>query len=121
MAYLDYQLDNFVADMRRDERYRTINNLGDLSIKLVETKKHELYQHVYLLMKLVLILPVATASVERSFSSMNYVKSRLRNSMGDQLLNDSLVTFLEKDVFQQVSNEYVINRFQNMKYRREQL
>ncbi|KAL8498282.1 hypothetical protein ACS0TY_021563 [Phlomoides rotata] len=66
---------------------------------LVKTKKYVTYPIIYLLIKLVLILPVATAGVERVISGMTYVKNRLRNSMGDQLLNDCLVTFIEKNVF----------------------
>uniref|UniRef100_A0A8R7V8E2 HAT C-terminal dimerisation domain-containing protein n=1 Tax=Triticum urartu TaxID=4572 RepID=A0A8R7V8E2_TRIUA len=58
------------------------------SIMLVETNKHEQYHIVYKLLKLVLILPVATASVERVFSSMSYVKNKLRNKMGDEYLNN---------------------------------
>ena len=64
-----------------------MENLSEHSIKLVETKKHDRYKLVYLLLKLVLILPVATESVERVFSAMNHVKNKLRNSMGEQYLN----------------------------------
>jgi len=73
---------------------------------------------VYKLLKLVLILPVATASVERVFSSMNYVKNKLRNRMGDQYLNDCLVTFIEREFFLQVKDSDIIKRFQAMKDRR---
>jgi hypothetical protein len=68
-------------------------------VKLVQTNRHNVYDLVYLLLKLVLILPVATASVERAFSTMNFVKNRLRNRMNDGLLDDCLVTFIERDVF----------------------
>jgi hypothetical protein len=60
---------------------------------------------------LVLIFPVATASVERVFSAMNYVKTKLRNKMGDQYLNDCLVTFIEHEFIQRVSSEDIIKRF----------
>jgi hypothetical protein len=40
----------------------------------------------------VLVLPVATAGVERVFSSMNYIKNKLRSKMGQEYLNDCLVT-----------------------------
>ena len=40
--------------------------LGELSNKLVDTKKHEFYGLVYLVLKLALILPVATTSVSKS-------------------------------------------------------
>ena len=64
---------------------------------------------------------VTTTSVEGSFFRMNHIKSKVRNSMGEQLLNDSLVTILEKDLFLNVSIDAIIHRFQNMRTRREQL
>jgi hypothetical protein len=51
--------------------------LGDLSIKLVETRRHIAYPLEYLLLELSLILPVATATAERAFSAMNIVKNRM--------------------------------------------
>ena len=84
----------------------------------VEKRKHNVYPLVYKLVKLALILPVATASVERVFSAMNYVKNRVRNSMGDQFLNDCLVTYIEKDLFDEVCDERIMQRWQNMKSRK---
>jgi hypothetical protein len=46
------------------------------------------FEMVFLLLKLILLLPVATASVERAFSVMSLVKTKLRNKMGDSLLDD---------------------------------
>ena len=48
-----------------------------------------MYDMVYELLKLVLLLPVATASVERVFSVMVLVKTKLRNKIGDSLLDKS--------------------------------
>ena len=59
--------------------------------------------------ELVLILPVATASVERVFSSMNYVKNKLRNKMSDDYLNNCMVTFVEREFFKEVKDEDVMN------------
>ncbi|XP_074277211.1 uncharacterized protein LOC141600853 [Silene latifolia] len=114
---LGFQLDHFIDDMRSDARFASLQDIGQLSITLVSTNKHSYYQLVYLLLRLVLILPVATASVERVFSAMTYVKNKLRNSMGDQLLNDSLVTFIERDFFSRVDNDDIIDRFQGKKTR----
>ncbi|PVH37084.1 hypothetical protein PAHAL_6G239300 [Panicum hallii] len=36
---LDLQLETFIDDMRKDELFKSINNLVDLSVKLVETKR----------------------------------------------------------------------------------
>ncbi|XP_039036810.1 uncharacterized protein LOC120173805 [Hibiscus syriacus] len=118
---LDDQLDNYIVDLRRDDRFWVLKDMGELSMKLVEPKKHQVYQQVYLLIKLVLILPVATASMERTFSKMNIVKNKLRNSIGDQFLNDCLITYIERDVLVQIDDEKIMKRFQRMKARRDQL
>ena len=66
---------------------------------MVEMKKNVLYPLVYSLVTLTLILPVATATVERTFSVMNIIKNRLRNQIGDQWMNDCLVTYIEKYIY----------------------
>ncbi|XP_031275229.1 zinc finger MYM-type protein 1-like [Pistacia vera] len=60
---------------------------------------------------------IATASVERAFSAMKIVKTHLRNQMGDQFLNDSLIPYVEKTIFDSVDKEVVMQRFLNMKPR----
>jgi hypothetical protein len=78
----------YICEMRTNKRFEKIKNLGDLSVTLVKTERSTMYPYVYKLLKLVLVLPVATASVEKVFSAMNYVKNKLINRMEDQLLND---------------------------------
>ena len=68
-------------------------------------------------MTLTLILPVATTIIERVFLAMNIIKNRLRNQIGDQWMNDCLVTYIEKDIFKTIKCEEIIQRFQNMKNR----
>ena len=69
-------------------------------------------------MKLVLTLPVATTTVERSFLTMKYIKNVLRNRMRDQWMNDCLVTYIESNVFDSIDNEAIMQRYQTMKTRR---
>ena len=104
--------------MRQDDRFRSVHIAGELSVMLVGTNKHVLYDLVYMLIKLVLILPVATTSVERVFSAMNLVKNKLRNSMSDDLMNNCLVTFIERDVFLKVSEEDIVEDFMAKERRR---
>ncbi|XP_074290512.1 uncharacterized protein LOC141617229 [Silene latifolia] len=115
---LGFQLDLFIKDMRNDPRFHHLKNIGEVLVKLIETNKHFSYLHVCLLFKLVLILPVSTTSVERVFFSMTFVKNKSRNKLGDKLLNYCLIPFIERDFFVQVSDDDIINRFQNMKSRR---
>ena len=84
-------------------------------------KKNVSYLLVYSLVTLTLILPVATATVERAFSAMNIIKNRLHNRIGDQWMNNCLVTYIEKDIFKTIECEEIMQRFQNMKNRQGQL
>lgn len=118
---LDCQLENYFLDVCSDSEFSELEGISDLSIKLVETKKYVVYPLVYLLLKLSLILPMATATAERAFFTMKIIKNRMRNRMGDEWLNDCLVTYIERDIFVDVENEKIIQHFQNMKNRREQL
>jgi hypothetical protein len=54
--------------MLRDKRFRKVKNIAHLSAMLVETEKNISHDTVYKLFKLVIILPVTTASDERVFS-----------------------------------------------------
>ena len=68
-----------------------------------------------------MVLPVATASVERCFSAMKLVKSDLHNRIADDFLNACVICAIEREALAQVTNEDVIARFQKMKTRRQQL
>jgi hypothetical protein len=72
MNFQNFHISSLISHVRRDERFKNLENLCvcKLSVILVSTKRHEQYYVVYELLKLVLILPVATASVERVFSTM---------------------------------------------------
>ncbi|XP_030970139.1 zinc finger MYM-type protein 1-like [Quercus lobata] len=76
---LDSQLQNYIFDMRSNDFFLELQGVSELAEKLVSTRKHETYPLVYLLVKLALTFPVATATIERSFSTMKYVNNELRN------------------------------------------
>ncbi|XP_070035569.1 uncharacterized protein [Nicotiana tomentosiformis] len=97
---LSHQLDTFILHMRHgDLRFSDLKGIGDLEKALVEANLAESYSLVYLLIKLTLILPVMTATMERAFSSMKYIKDELRSSISDTFLNGCLVCYFEKEVF----------------------
>jgi hypothetical protein len=76
-----YELDMFMADMRRDERFRKMQNIADLCVMLVETKKDLAHSMVYTLLKMVPILSMTTTSVRRILSSTNNMKNKLRSKI----------------------------------------
>ncbi|KAL6501343.1 hypothetical protein OROHE_024990 [Orobanche hederae] len=117
---LDDQLETYILDMQTSSDFSNLNGIGVLARKMVETKRDKVFPLVYMLIKLALTLPIATATVKRAFSAMHIVKNRLRNRMANQWMNDNLVAYIEKDVFADVENEDIIDMFQKMKTRRGQ-
>ena len=88
---------------------------------MVEMKNDVLCPLFYMLVTLTLILQVAVATIERMFSAMNIIKNWLYNRIGDQWINDCLVTYIDKDIFKTIECEEIMLRFQNMKNHQEQL
>ncbi|XP_052625693.1 uncharacterized protein LOC111912614 [Lactuca sativa] len=120
-AQLNGQLDIYYHSLLHDERFFNLNGIADLSRLLVKTGKHLSFPLVYRLLKLALVLPVATATVERCFSAMKFLKTDLRNRIGDNFMNGALVCSVEKEALENVKTENVITRFRKMKDRRGEL
>ncbi|XP_071707423.1 uncharacterized protein [Rutidosis leptorrhynchoides] len=119
LGFLRGQLMNYINDVRGDERFSDLKGIGHLAKMMVETNKSIIYPKVYLLLKLALILPVATSTVERAFSTMKLIKNDLRNKSGDQFMNDCLLSYIEKEVLDDISNEAIMDEFYRMKPRRQ--
>ncbi|KAK4267405.1 hypothetical protein QN277_024191 [Acacia crassicarpa] len=117
-AMLEYQLNTYIVDVQLNPDFLNLQGIADLAKRMVEKKKHIVYPLLYLLIKLALTLPVATAFVERAFSAMKYIKTALRNRIGDEWLNDCLVPYFEKDIFDSIDNEAIMMEFQKIRPRR---
>lgn len=109
---LEQQLQTFILDVRKNDAFLDINDLGSLAQQMVQLSIHEVFPLVYRLIELALVLPVATASVERVFSAMKKIKTDLRNRMGDEWLNDAMRVYVEKDIFVKIENEPILQRYQ---------
>jgi hypothetical protein len=115
------QLDTYIRDVRRTNVFSGLKDIGALAVKMVETRKNILYPLVYRLITLALVLPVTTATVERVFSAMKIIKTDLRNRMRDDWMNDCMVVYIEREIFETIENEAILQRFQKMHNRRIQL
>ncbi|KAF8092044.1 hypothetical protein N665_0426s0002 [Sinapis alba] len=91
---LEHQLGVYIDNIYEHERTANLKDFGDLACIIVETKKHLLHPQVYRFLKLVLILYVATATVERCFPAMKI------------------------KIFEKVTNDVVIKRFQKIESHR---
>jgi hypothetical protein len=76
---LGHELTFFTDNVRADERFSSLIAISALARLMVDTTKYTSFPLVYRLLKLVLVLPITTASVERCFSAMKIVKTMLRN------------------------------------------
>ncbi|XP_055822067.1 uncharacterized protein LOC129890559 [Solanum dulcamara] len=95
MSVLENQLASYVVNVCDiDERFSDLNGLYDLSKRLVQTKKHSIYPLVFRLVKLALLLPVATAFVERAFLAMKFIKNDLQSQMSDDFFSGCLLPYL---------------------------
>ncbi|XP_026451959.1 uncharacterized protein LOC113352346 [Papaver somniferum] len=118
LIILERQLDTFLADVLSSNDFSELVGISGLAQKMVDTKRNQVYPLVYLLITLSPILSVATTTVERVFSALDIVKNRLRNRMGNELLNNCSLTYIERDVLRSISNERIIKRFRGMATRR---
>ena len=118
LILLPTQLRSFVSRARRTQDFLGCVELGKVAEIMVKTEMNTSYPLVYRLIELTLILPVATATVERIFSAMSIVKTDLRNKIGDEWLNDLMICYIEKEIFRSIKNDKIIKRFEDMKDRR---
>ena len=88
---------------------------------MVELNRHMMFPLVYRLIELALLLPVATASVERAFSAMKIIKTELRNKMSDGWLNDLMVVYIEREIFKEIDLQSIKKAFQVKKDRNMKL
>jgi hypothetical protein len=111
----------YIIDICGDDEFSGIEGIINLAEKMIKIKKNLIFSLVYMLIKFSLLLPVTTATVERVVSAIHIIKSRLQNRMRDKWMNDSLVIYIEKYIFNKIDNEIIMKQFQNIKTRREQL
>ena len=63
------------------------------------------------LLRLVITLPVSTATTEQAFSGMKLVKTRLRNRMRDDFLQHYMVIYIGKEIAAKITSDEIINLF----------
>jgi hypothetical protein len=79
---LKCQLPHFQIDICNHLYLKSLTSLADLSSGLVKTGKTKIYPMVDRLMRLVITVPVFTATAERAFLAVKLIKTGLRNKMG---------------------------------------
>ncbi|KAL8516450.1 hypothetical protein ACS0TY_014924 [Phlomoides rotata] len=96
-----------------------VYTLVELCQLLTKSERSNVYVLLTRLIRLILTLPVSTATIERAFSAMKHVKTTLRNTMGDDLLGYCMMLYIERDFVKDIDS--IINEFYVLKSRRAQL
>jgi hypothetical protein len=121
MYYLRSQLEHYQIDVIRHESFQNMSTISELCRGLAETNKSQHYHLIDRLIRLVLTLPVSTATTERAFSAMKHVKTVLRNKMEEEFLADSMMIYIERELVEDIDSDSIIDEFYSTKHRRVQL
>jgi hypothetical protein len=95
-----------------------LSSIAELCKGLAKTEKSKIYYLINKLIRLILTLPVSTATTERVFSAMKIVKTRLRNKMEDDFLANSLVLYIERKIAEIFDSDSILYDFVLLKDRK---
>ncbi|XP_026415528.1 zinc finger MYM-type protein 1-like isoform X1 [Papaver somniferum] len=115
------ELRHYGEDVVNHPSFKNLSTVSELCRQLVETNKAEIYRLVDRLIRLVLTLPVSTATAERYFSTMSCVKIALRNKMEEEFLRDCMMLNIESVLARNDSIDSIIDEFVALKDRKAKL
>ncbi|KAK4579715.1 hypothetical protein RGQ29_029394 [Quercus rubra] len=116
---LESQLRHYELDVIKHPDFQNISTISELCRGLKISGKSKIYFLIDRLIRLVLTLPVSTATTERAFSAMKLLKTRLRNRMEDELLTDNMIVYIEKEIAGNFTIEMIMDEFYSMKNRHQ--
>lgn len=93
------------------ERWKNDTGKPKTAIDALAQCDKELFPNMYTLFTIFAVIPVSTASVERSFSKLKLLKNYLRNTMGETRLTGLALMSVHRDIVIGMSNEDIVNMF----------
>ncbi|XP_076890376.1 uncharacterized protein LOC143541427 [Bidens hawaiensis] len=81
-------------------------------------KKFDSFSNAYIAYRIVLTIPVTVASAERSFSKLKLIKTYLRSTMSQEMLNGLALLSIEKNFIGEIDYDYFIKQFASIKARK---
>ncbi|KAJ8967093.1 hypothetical protein NQ314_003105 [Rhamnusium bicolor] len=99
--------------------YKNKNDIAKYAIDALNECDKNLRPNIYTLLHLLTILPVSTASVERTFSSMKRLKTYLRNKTGEDRLTSLALLSIHRNL--KIDYDVVLNMFATKSKRRLKL
>lgn len=95
---LESTFPTYFQDVKNNVRFFNLDEISGVGKRMVDTRK---YWHILYLFtsELAMLLPVVTAGVKRVFYAINNVKTKNRNRICDEWLNDLLLAYVERYIF----------------------
>ena len=112
------QLQHYELDVVRHSDFQNLSSLSKLCQQLDESRKSHIYFLIDRLIRLILTLPVSTATAECAFSVMKLVKTSLQNKIEEEFLADCMIIYIKRDIAEIVDLDSVIDKFYTLKHRR---
>jgi hypothetical protein len=91
----------------------------EMSIYIRKHKLVEVYLYIDIALRIILCIPSTNCSAERSFSTLNRVKSYLRSTMSEERLNSLAILNIESDLTKKLDYKDVIEEFAHKKSRKK--
>ncbi|TYH34843.1 hypothetical protein ES332_D13G152500v1 [Gossypium tomentosum] len=110
--HMKIQLDHFQLDAYQSTELQKASTIVELCQVLAKTNKSSIYPFLDRIIHLV--------PIERAFSAMKIMTTRLHNIMEDDFLSTYLVGHIEKEIAQEFSADSIIGEFYLMKKQRVQ-
>ena len=112
-------MQHYELDVIKHPNFQNMSTISKLCKGLKISGKSKIYFLIDRLIRLVLTLPVSTATTERAFLAMKLLKTRLRNRMEDEFLTDNMIVYIEKEIAGNFTIEMIMDEFYSMKNRRQ--
>lgn len=104
------------------EEFRDLKTISDILNCIESTNLTQFFPETCKLLEILLTIPMTTVDPERKLSTLERIKSEIRNKMGDERLNALTAISSFKGFFDKIEvQERIIDKFANMKERRWEL
>lgn len=114
------KLSHELSSIYSAEEFQSLSGAVSLLDFIVDNNLEKSFNESTKLLKLVLTVPMTSVEAERCFSTLNRIKTFLRNSMCQERLTALAMLSIEKDLIMEIPdfNQRVIDKFAAMKERR---
>ena len=107
---LEMQLQIFATNFIMEGKKTSIKDILKY-LRNISSAQRALLSEIYIIAKLILVMPATNAVSERSFSALRRVKTYLRSTMKQTRLNHLMILHVHKDITDSLNLNDIGNEF----------